>query len=101
MENQNQPQNQNPVQQPVQHPVQQPIHKNVSTGDWFATLFIAALPLIGLILLFVWAFGNSTSPCKANWAKATLLWYLVFLVLGMFFLILGAAIVGNIFSELF
>lgn len=88
------------MQQPLQNQFQQPLHKNVSTGDWFATLFIAALPLIGLILLFVWAFGSSTNPCKANWAKATLLWYLVFFVLGMFFLILGAAIFGNILGEL-
>lgn len=99
METQNQ--NQNPVQQPVQHQMQQPVHKNVSTGDWFATLFIAAIPLIGLILLFVWAFGNSTSPCKANWAKATLLWYLVFIILGLFFLVLGAAIFGNFAGNYF
>lgn len=46
----------------------------VTIGDWFLTLFIASLPLIGIIMLFVWAFGAATPPSKANLAKAMLIW---------------------------
>lgn len=62
----------------------------VSTGDWFLTLLITAIPIVGLIMLFVWGFGGNASTSKANWAKATLLWMLVITTLYvMLFLIIG------------
>ena len=48
--------------------------KDVTFGDWFLTLFLVAIPLVGIVFLFVWAFGSTTNPSKANWAKASLLW---------------------------
>lgn len=65
----------------------------ISIGDWMITLFLAAIPIIGFIMLLVWAFGDGSTPSKANWAKATLLWLviiaafytLMFLLFGAFF----------------
>lgn len=51
-----------------------PTQSDTSVGQWMLTLFLAALPVIGIIMMFVWAFGSNASPAKANWAKATLLW---------------------------
>ena len=45
----------------------------MSVKDWFLTLFITAIPLVGFIMLFVWAFGNGTNQNKANYAKAGLI----------------------------
>lgn len=45
----------------------------ISTGEWIVSLILSYIPLIGLIMLFVWAFGGGTSPTKANWAKAQLI----------------------------
>jgi len=56
-----------------------------SVGEWIITLIITGLPLIGLIMLFVWAFGSTTSTSKANWAKAALIIYAVLIVLGILF----------------
>ncbi|TRW50139.1 hypothetical protein FM042_04710 [Aliidiomarina halalkaliphila] len=56
----------------------------ISVGDWFITLIITAIPLVGFIMLFVWGFGSSTHPSKANWAKATLLLFVV--AFGLFFM---------------
>ena len=71
--------------------------KIVKTGDWFVTLLITTIPLVGFILLFVWAFGGTTNLSKANWAKAILIWIatVVFLV-GLLFLIFGSAMLSNI-----
>lgn len=41
--------------------------------DWVITIFLTAIPLVGLILLFVWAFGNDGNQTRANWAKANLI----------------------------
>ena len=57
----------------------------VSLGDWLLTMFISCIPLVGFIMLFVWAFGSSTPPSKATWAKATLVFFLVAMVLGGLF----------------
>ena len=52
-------------------------HKPVSIGDWILTLIISMIPLVNIIMLLVWAFGSSTNPSKANWAKA----YLAFIAI--------------------
>lgn len=57
----------------------------MSTGDWIITLLISSLPLIGFIMLFVWAFGSGENPNKANWAKAMLIWTVI--LVGLFCLI--------------
>ena len=59
--------------------------QTLTVGEWLITYLISALPLVGVIMLFVWAFGSSTPPSKANWAKATLLIYAIFAVLGLLF----------------
>ena len=71
--------------------------KPVSTADWFLTLLITAIPIIGLIMLFVWAFGNNTPASKANWAKATLLWIAAGIVIyGFIAFVFGVAILSNL-----
>jgi len=68
----------------------------VSTMDWFITIFITAIPLIGFIMLFVWAFGSNAPASKANWAKATLLWFMAGIVIyGFIALVFGVALLGS------
>lgn len=57
----------------------------MSVKDWVITILITAIPLVGFIMLFVWAFGSGGNVNKANWAKASLIWVAVGMVL-MFFL---------------
>ena len=54
----------------------------ISTGEWIASTILAHLPLIGIVILLVWAFGGGTSPTKANWAKAQLI--IVVAIFGLF-----------------
>lgn len=61
----------------------------VSVSDWFVTVLIASIPIIGLIMLFVWAFGGGSNENKENWAKANLLWYAVALAIFLLFLLLA------------
>jgi len=66
-----------------QEPIYDQNPKPVSTGDWMITIFITAIPIIGFIMLFVWAFGGGSNPSKANWAKAAILWFVIAIVLYM------------------
>ena len=89
-----QPAYQQPVyQQPVQQVIPEGYSETVSVGDWVGSMLLMCIPIVGLILLFVWAFGGA-KPSKANYFKACLLIALISigisLVVGVFFgLVLG------------
>ena len=51
-----------------------------SVGSWMLTLFVCGIPVIGVIYLLVLAFGSSATPSKRNFARATLIWALIALV---------------------
>ena len=68
----------------------------VTIADWMLTVFITALPLIGIVMLFVWAFGNHTNVNKANFAKASLILYAIGIAVSIFFFVVfGAAFLAN------
>jgi hypothetical protein len=56
--------------------------------DWIITLLISYIPLVGLIMLIVWAFDANTNPNKKNWAKASLIWMLIGIGIAIVFFIL-------------
>ena len=62
-------------------------YNEISTGEWIVSLILSYIPLIGLIMLLVWAFGGGTSPTKANWAKAQLITQIIIqiIIFGLFF----------------
>lgn len=51
-------------------------NRPVSVSDWMVTYILLCIPIVNIIMLFVWAFGSSPES-KANWAKATLLWMVI------------------------
>jgi phosphoglycerol transferase MdoB-like AlkP superfamily enzyme len=64
----------------------------ISLGEWIITLIVLAIPLIGLIMMLVWAFSSSTNPSKQNFCRASLLFAVIAIVL--FLLFGGLAILG-------
>jgi len=80
---------QTPQQVPQQLPQQafHPSSEPLTVKDWFVTLFITYIPIVGLIMLLVWAFDNTTNLNKKNFAKASLLWMLIGIVLAIIFLV--------------
>ena len=59
----------------------------MSVKDWLITLIIMAIPLVGFVMLFVWAFGSESNQSKKNFAKASVIMCAIVFVL---YLILGA-----------
>lgn len=53
----------------------------VKVGDWMISILIMSIPLVGLIMLFVWAFGKGENENKKNWAKANLIWFAIMTVI--------------------
>ncbi len=66
----------------------------MSVSDWLVTLLIMIIPLVNIIMLFVWAFSDDGNRNRANWAKASLLFVAIKIVLLILFyaLFFGAII---------
>jgi len=83
-----------------QLPVSQPNAEPMSVKDWIITLLITYIPLVGLIMLLVWAFDSSTHPNKKNFAKASLIWMLIGIVLAIIFFALFASMMMGVMGTL-
>ncbi len=68
----------------------------ISTKDWLITLIISAIPVVNIIMFFIWAFGDQTNPNKANWAKASLLWMVIVTGLVILLYVLIAVVIFGI-----
>ena len=58
----------------------------ISMKSWVLTTILLAIPLVNIIMLFVWAFDGSTNPNKKNYARASLLIGAIVLALYLVFL---------------
>ncbi len=65
----------------------------VSVGEWIVTLLISVIPLVNIVMFFVWAFGSNTKLSKANWAKASLIWLAIAVV---FYVVVIVLIIGGL-----
>jgi len=72
------------------------VNEIVSLKEWLITMLVLCIPLVNIVMVFVWAFGSNTNPSKANFFKA----YLVFMLIGivLWFLFFGAIVGGMIGS---
>ena len=72
--------------------------RTLSPKDWALTIFIASLPLIGIIMLFVWGFGSEGNIHRKNWALGTLIIYIVAFIIAFTFVFFfgGLAMLSNL-----
>ncbi|HFC8468209.1 MAG: hypothetical protein E6X67_02355 [Neisseria subflava] len=63
----------------------------VSVKEWLITNLILMIPMVNLVMIFVWAFSSNTNPNKANYFKAALILFVIYLVLAVAVVIFGSA----------
>ena len=78
---------------------QQEVEPPVTVGEWLITFLILLIPLVNIIMIFVWAFGDGKKS-KQNFFKAYLIYFLIALALGIILFVLMGAVIVGIFSEL-
>ena len=52
----------------------------MSVGAWLITLLITSIPILNIIMLFIWAFSGNKDE-RENYSKAALLWMLICIIL--------------------
>ena len=65
----------------------------VSVKEWLLTNLILMIPLVNIVMMFVWAFGSNTNPNKANYFKAALI---LFAIVMAIYLVLAVVFLGSI-----
>ena len=46
--------------------------KIITTSEWILTKLMVLIPIVNIVMLFIWAYNKKTDLNKANWAKAEL-----------------------------
>jgi hypothetical protein len=75
-------------QQPT-YPLEYDLEEPVSFGDWMLTLLLMAVPVINIIMAFIWAFGSGTKKSKSNYFKAYLAWTLITIIVTIVLIIVS------------
>ncbi|MAV65172.1 MAG: hypothetical protein CMG00_08295 [Candidatus Marinimicrobia bacterium] len=70
-------------------------HKELSLSNWVLTLFIASLPLVGFVMLFVWSFSDNPHPVRSKWAKATLILMGIGILIALFLILIMASFASS------
>ena len=67
--------------------------KPLTFGDWMVTILVLAVPLVNVVALIYWAASSGTNVTKQNYARASIAWFLIglviFLVLSMTGVLVG------------
>lgn len=58
-----------------------------SLGSWILAVFLTFIPVVGFIYLLFLAFGQTASPARKNWARATFFWQIIAYVLAIVLLV--------------
>jgi heme/copper-type cytochrome/quinol oxidase subunit 2 len=43
----------------------------ITVGQWIITFILLAIPVVNIVLLFIWVFDSDTNPSKKSFAKAS------------------------------
>lgn len=75
-------------------------NQEMTVGQWFLTIFLSNLGVIGLILLFVWGFSADTPPAKKNFARAMLIMQAIAFVLSFILVPIFFGVIYGIVEDL-
>lgn len=81
---------------PPQYVQQNSGSEPLSVGQYILMFIVFAIPLVNIIMMFVWGFGSEPNLNRKNFARATLILAAVGIVLWIIF----AVALGGIFSAL-
>ncbi|MBR1736001.1 MAG: hypothetical protein IJ736_03140 [Firmicutes bacterium] len=90
------------IQQPTSYYQDNSDISEITTmGDWFLTFLILCIPFVNIVMIFVYAFGDTNKKSKANYFKAYLIFMVIYFIfilvvyLGIFFLGVAGAAMSN------
>lgn len=89
-----------PEWQQIQRDNSEPLQteRPVKVTEWMLTIIISGIPVINIIMMFVWAFGSRVPTSKRNWARAILIFGAITVTLYIVAFILFIAVASQSYS---
>ena len=75
-------------------------YQPMTIGEWLITFIITYIPIVGIVMLFVWAFSDGNHPSKKTWAQAMLILFAIAIVLGIIFATVIVSLIGSMFGAM-
>ncbi|NLZ37423.1 MAG: zinc ribbon domain-containing protein [Clostridiales bacterium] len=72
----------------------------LTVGQFFLHFLICSIPLVGFIMMLVWAFSSESNINRKNLSRAMLIWTLIAVVLSIISSVVFAAAFAGIINEL-
>ena len=57
----------------------------MTVGEWIGVLIVLGIPIVNVIMYFIWAFSSTTNENLSNFCKATLLISLIVIAFAILF----------------
>ena len=57
----------------------------LSVRDWMIVLLLISIPVVNVVMLFIWALSSEANVTKSNFSKAALMWFVVIVILWFVF----------------
>lgn len=76
-------------------PAPDPTSEPMRIGNWVPVFILSAIPLVNLVMLFVWAFSSATNKSKQSYARTALIFSGIMLVLGVVGIVAYIAFFGG------
>lgn len=77
----------------------------LTTGNWMLTLLLTFIPIVNIVMLFIWGFGDSAPFAKKNWARAQLIWTAImvgiYIIIFVIFIAVGVSLSSNPYGGLY
>jgi len=73
----------------------------ITMGQYLIMFLIMCIPIAGIVMLFIWGFGNETGPNKKNFARAYLVMMAIAIGVGILISIVMGAIIASIMSSMY
>ena len=72
------------------------LEEPMKMSEWLISLLITLIPCVGIIMIFVWAFGSTEKKSKSNFFKAYLVFgvirIVIYLIYVFFYAVYGISI---------
>lgn len=81
----------------LQNPAVDEYSAPLTLGNYIVMMLVSAIPVVGFIMLLIWAFSGNTNINKKNYARAALI---MMVVAGILAMILGGAVMAMLVSML-
>lgn len=74
--------------------------KVYGVGGWLITMILLCIPIVNIILAFVWAFSGSVNKNKKNFAIAWLIMMIISIIISIVLYASIMAMIGSIFEQI-